>query len=119
MDLRTMECFLAVVEEGSIARAGRVFAERTRRLLGHVEETSEAVRSIGQGVSGTIAIAIGSSVAPGLVAGLLRASRWWRSCAPITLARRRRPPELRRPVPRRHRGRARSSRDQAASSRGS
>jgi hypothetical protein len=83
MDLRTMECFLAVVEEGSIARAGRVFAERTRRLLGHVEETSEAVRSIGQGVSGTIAIAIGSSVAPGLVAGLLRASRWWRSCAPI------------------------------------
>jgi DNA-binding transcriptional LysR family regulator len=114
MDLRTMECFLAVVQEGSITRAaqrlhmsqppltvrlksleselgvallsrhgrgveptaaGRVFAERTRRLLGDVEETTEAVRSIGHGVSGRIAIAIGASVAPGLVSGLLRTLR--------------------------------------------
>jgi DNA-binding transcriptional LysR family regulator len=110
MDLRTMEYYLAVVEEGSITRAaarlhmsqppltvrlksleaelgvellarhgrgveptaaGRVFAERARRLLVDVQGTVDAVRSIGQGVTGTLALAIGGSVAPGLLARLL------------------------------------------------
>jgi DNA-binding transcriptional LysR family regulator len=114
MDLRTMEYYLVVVEEGSITRAaarlhmsqppltvrlksleaelgvellsrhgrgieptaaGRVFAERARRLLVDVHATSDAVRSIGHGVSGTLALAIGGSVAPGLLARLLRELR--------------------------------------------
>ena len=106
-----MECFLAVVEEGSITRAadrlhmsqppltvrlktleaelgvellhrhgrgveptaaGRLFAERARRLLGELDTTAEAVRSVGQGVSGHLTIAVGSSVAPRLLATLIR-----------------------------------------------
>jgi DNA-binding transcriptional LysR family regulator len=111
MDLRTMECFLAVVEEGSITRAaerlhmsqppltvrlktleaelsvallhrhgrgveptaaGRLFAERARRLLAELDTTAEAVRSVGQGVSGHLTIAVGNSVAPSLLASLVR-----------------------------------------------
>jgi DNA-binding transcriptional LysR family regulator len=110
MDLRSMECYLAVVEEGSITRAaqrlhmsqppltvrmksleaelgvallfrhgrgveptaaGRVLADRARRLLADVQGTTDAVRSIGHGVSGTLAVEVGSSVAPGLLANLL------------------------------------------------
>jgi DNA-binding transcriptional LysR family regulator len=110
MDLRTMECFLAVVEEGAITRAaerlhmsqppltvrlktleaelgvellhrhgrgveptaaGRVFAERARRLLAELDSTAEAVRSVGHGISGHLTIAIGSSVAPSLLANLV------------------------------------------------
>jgi DNA-binding transcriptional LysR family regulator len=51
--------------------AGRVFAERARRLLLDVQGTTDAVRSIGHGVAGTLALAVGSSVAPGLLANLL------------------------------------------------
>jgi DNA-binding transcriptional LysR family regulator len=110
MDLRTMECFLAVVEEGSITRAadrlhmsqppltvrlktleaelgvellhrhgrgveptaaGRLFADRARRLLGELDTTAEAVRSVGHGISGHLTIAVGSSVAPSLLASLV------------------------------------------------
>jgi DNA-binding transcriptional LysR family regulator len=110
MDIRTMECFLAVVEAGSITRAadrlhmsqppltvrlktleaqlgvellhrhgrgveptaaGRMFAERARRLLVEVDSTAEAVRSVGYGVSGHLTIALGSSVAPNLLADLV------------------------------------------------
>lgn len=51
--------------------AGRVFADRARRLLVDVQRTTDAVRSIGEGVSGTLAVATGGSVAPGLLATLL------------------------------------------------
>jgi DNA-binding transcriptional LysR family regulator len=110
MDLRTMECFLAVVEEGAITRAaerlhmsqppltvrlktleaalgvallhrhgrgveptaaGRLFAERARRLLAEVDSTAKAVRSVGHGISGHLTIALGGSVAPSLVARLV------------------------------------------------
>src|ERR1017187_6549386 len=110
MDLRTMECFLAVIEEGAITRAaeclhmsqppltvrlktleaelgvellhrhgrgveptaaGRLFAERARRLLTEVDSTAEAVRSVGHGISGHLTIAVGGSVAPNLLANLV------------------------------------------------
>jgi DNA-binding transcriptional LysR family regulator len=51
--------------------AGRVFAERARRLLVDMQGTVDAVRSTGHGVTGTLAVAIGGSVAPGLLARLL------------------------------------------------
>jgi DNA-binding transcriptional LysR family regulator len=111
MDLRTLECFLAVAEEGSITRAaarlhmsqppltvrlqglekelgvpllvrhgrgveltaaGRVLVERGRRLLADVDGTAAAVRSVGHGISGRLSLAIGGSVAPRLLATLLR-----------------------------------------------
>jgi DNA-binding transcriptional LysR family regulator len=114
MDLKTMEYYLVVVEEGSITRAaerlhmsqppltvrlktleselgvellsrhgrgveptaaGRVFADRARRLLADVQGTTDAVRSIGQGISGTLAVVTGGSVAPSLLASLLGALR--------------------------------------------
>jgi DNA-binding transcriptional LysR family regulator len=114
MDLKTMEYYLAVVEEGSITRAaerlhmsqppltvrlktleaelgvellsrhgrgveptaaGRVFADRARRLLRDVQGTADAVRSIGQGVAGTLTVVPAGSVAPSLVASLLGALR--------------------------------------------
>lgn len=110
MDLRTIECFLAVIEEGSITRAagrlhmsqppltvrlktleaelgvellrrhgrgveptaaGRLFAERGRRLLAELGTTAEAVRSVGRGVSGRLTVAVGRSVAPSLLATLV------------------------------------------------
>jgi DNA-binding transcriptional LysR family regulator len=110
MDLRTMDCFLAVIEEGTITRAaarlhmsqppltvrlkaleaelgvellsrhgrgveptaaGRVFAERARRLLADASSTADAVRSVGHGIAGHLTIAVGSSVAPRLLAGLV------------------------------------------------
>jgi DNA-binding transcriptional LysR family regulator len=110
MDIRTMECFLAVVEAGAITRAaerlhmsqppltvrlktleaelgvellhrhgrgvepttaGRLFAERARRLLTEVDSTAEAVRSVGHGISGHLTIAVGGSVAPNLLANLV------------------------------------------------
>src|ERR1019366_4978770 len=114
MDLRTMECFVAVVEEGTITRAaarlhmsqppltvrlksleselgvellsrhgrgveptaaGRVFAERARRLLVDAQSTADAVRSVGHGVSGHLSLTVGSSVAPSLLATLVRVLR--------------------------------------------
>jgi DNA-binding transcriptional LysR family regulator len=110
MDIRTMECFVAVVEAGAITRAaerlhmsqppltvrlktleaelgvellhrhgrgveptaaGRLFAERARRLLTEVDSTAEAVRSVGHGISGHLTIAVGGSVAPNLLANLV------------------------------------------------
>ncbi len=55
--------------------AGRVFADRARRLLREVQDTAEAARLVGQGVAGTLAVAPGASVAPSLLAGLLGALR--------------------------------------------
>lgn len=55
--------------------AGRVFADRARRLLRDVQGTTDAVRSIGHGVAGTLAVALGGSVAPSLLASLLGALR--------------------------------------------
>lgn len=105
-----MECFVAVVEEGTITRAaarlhmsqppltvrlksleselgvellsrhgrgveptaaGRVFAERARRLLVDAQSTADAVRSVGHGVSGHLSLTVGSSVAPSLLATLV------------------------------------------------
>lgn len=105
-----MECFVAVIEEGTITRAaarlhmsqppltvrlkaleaelgvellvrygrgveptaaGRMFAERARRLLADASGTAEAVRSVGHGVSGHLTIVVGSFVAPSLLAGLV------------------------------------------------
>jgi DNA-binding transcriptional LysR family regulator len=110
MDLKTLEYYLVVVEEGSITRAavrlhmsqppltvrlkaleaelgvellsrhgrgveptaaGRVFADRTRRLLRDAQGTADAARSIGHGVAGTLTLATGGSVAPSLLASLL------------------------------------------------
>ncbi len=51
--------------------AGRVFADRARRLLIDVQGTTDAVRSVGHGVSGTLAVVTGGSVAPSLLASLL------------------------------------------------
>lgn len=109
-----MECFVAVVEEGTITRAaarlhmsqppltvrlksleselgvellsrhgrgveptaaGRVFAERARRLLVDAQSTADAVRSVGHGVSGHLSLTVGSSVAPSLLATLVRVLR--------------------------------------------
>jgi len=114
MDLKTMEYYVAVVEEGSITRAaerlhmsqppltvrlkaleaelgvallarhgrgveptpaGRVFADRARRLLRDVQRTAEAARLVGQGVAGTLTVAPGGSVSPSLLASLLGALR--------------------------------------------
>jgi DNA-binding transcriptional LysR family regulator len=114
MDLKTMEYYVAVVEERSVTRAaerlhmsqppltvrlkalekelgvallarhgrgveptaaGRVFADRARRLLREVQDSAEAARLVGQGVAGTLAVAPGASVAPSLLAGLLGALR--------------------------------------------
>ncbi len=105
-----MECFLAVVEEGTITgaasrlhmsqppltvrlkalegelgvelltrhgrgadptAAGRVFAERARRLLADAQSVADGVRSVGHGVSGHLAVAVGGSVAPSLLAALV------------------------------------------------
>lgn len=51
--------------------AGRVFAERARRLLAEVHSTAEAVQSVGHGIRGHLTIAVGSSVAPSLLANLV------------------------------------------------
>jgi DNA-binding transcriptional LysR family regulator len=114
MDLRTLECFLVIAEEGSITRAatrlhmsqppltvrlkalerelgvqllvrhgrgvdltvaGRVLVERARRLLSDAEDTGATVRSVGQGMSGRLSIALSCSVAPSVLADLLQRMR--------------------------------------------
>ena len=114
MDLRTLECFLVVAEEGSITRAatrlhmsqppltvrlkglerelgvpllvrhgrgvelttaGKLLVERARRLLTDVEDTAATVRSVGEGMRGRLSIALGTSVAPCVLAGLLQRMR--------------------------------------------
>lgn len=51
--------------------AGRLFAERARRLLAEVTSATAAVRSVGQGISGVLSLSAGASIAPDLLATLL------------------------------------------------
>jgi DNA-binding transcriptional LysR family regulator len=106
MDLRALECFLAVAEEGSVSRAaaalhmtqpplsvrlqtlerelgvpllvrhgrgvdltaaGRVLADRARRLFAELNTTTEMVRTVGLGTRGHLTIAIGHTVSPRLL----------------------------------------------------
>lgn len=106
MDLRALECFLAVAEEGSISRAaaalhmtqppltvrlqalerelgvallirhgrgvdptaaGRLLAERSRRLFAELTATTEMVRAVGSGTRGTLNVAVGHTVSPRLL----------------------------------------------------
>lgn len=110
MDLRSLECFVAVAEEGSVSRAavrlhmsqpplsvrlqtlerelgvtllvrhgrgvdltapGRLLLERGRRLLAELQATAVAVRAVGEGTQGRLAIACGLTVPPALVGTLL------------------------------------------------
>src|SRR5690242_7509689 len=103
MDLRALECFLAVAEEGSVSRAaavlhmtqpplsvrlqalerelgvpllvrhgrgvdltaaGRVLAERARRVFSELTTTTELVRTVGLGTRGRLTIAVGHTVSP-------------------------------------------------------
>jgi DNA-binding transcriptional LysR family regulator len=54
-----------------LTAAGRVLVERARRLLVDVDGTADAVRSVGRGVRGRLSLAVGSTVAPSLLAELL------------------------------------------------
>lgn len=106
MDLRGLECFLAVADEGSISRAaaalhmtqppltvrlqalerelgvgllirhgrgvdltaaGRLLAERSRRLLAELAATMDMVRAVGTGTRGTLHVAVGHTVSPRLL----------------------------------------------------
>ncbi|GAY07268.1 LysR family transcriptional regulator [Pseudonocardia sp. N23] len=110
MDLRALECFLAVADEGSISRAatslhmtqppltvrlqnlerelgvallvrhgrgvdltaaGRLLAERTRRLLGELALTTDMVRAVGSGTHGSLGVAAGRTVSPQLLPRLV------------------------------------------------
>jgi DNA-binding transcriptional LysR family regulator len=55
-----------------LTTAGRVLVERARRVLVDVDGATEAVRAVGQGVTGRLALAITRTVAPTLLADLLR-----------------------------------------------
>lgn len=106
MDLRALECFLVVAEQGSISRAatalhmtqppltvrlqtlerelgvallvrhgrgvdltaaGRLLADRTRRLFAEIATTTEMVRAVGLGTRGTLTVAVGHTVSPRLL----------------------------------------------------
>jgi DNA-binding transcriptional LysR family regulator len=56
-----------------LTTAGRVLVERARRVLVDVDGATEAVRAVGQGVTGRLALAVARTVAPTLLADLLRA----------------------------------------------
>ncbi|MFD3503592.1 LysR family transcriptional regulator [Streptomyces sp. NPDC058676] len=110
MDLRALECFLAVADEGSVSRAaaslhmtqppltvrlqalerelgvalvvrhgrgvdltaaGRVLAERARRMFAELNTTTEMVRTVGLGTRGRLGIAVGRTVSPRLLSHLL------------------------------------------------
>ena len=58
-----------------LTAAGRVLAERARRLLSDADSTAEAVRSVGQGMRGHLSVTVGATVAPSLLAGLLASMR--------------------------------------------
>ena len=58
-----------------LTAAGRVLAERARRLLADADSTAEAVRSVGQGMRGHLSVTVGATVAPSLLAGLLAQMR--------------------------------------------
>lgn len=111
MDLRSLECFVAVAEEGSVSRAavrlhmsqpplsvrlqslerelgvellvrhgrgvdltapGRLLLERARRLLADLDTTGSAVRAVGEGRRGRLALAVGRTVSPALLGRVLR-----------------------------------------------
>jgi DNA-binding transcriptional LysR family regulator len=113
MNLRGLECFLRVAEEGSISRAatqlhmtqppltvrmqelerelgvpllarqgrgvvltaaGRLLADRTRRLFTELATTTEMVRAVGLGTRGRLTIAVGRTVAPRLLPHLTDAA---------------------------------------------
>ncbi|BBG03334.1 MULTISPECIES: LysR family transcriptional regulator [Pseudonocardia] len=106
MDVRALECFLAVATEGSISRAaaalhmtqpplsvrlqslerelgvtlltrhgrgveltaaGRLLAERGRRILADLATTADQVRAVGLGTKGSLTLAIGHTVSPRLL----------------------------------------------------
>ena len=106
MDLRGLESFLAVADQGSISRAatslhmtqppltvrlqslerelgvallvrhgrgvdltaaGRLLAERTRRLFTEIDTTTEMVRAVGLGTRGRLSVAVGHTVSPRLL----------------------------------------------------
>jgi DNA-binding transcriptional LysR family regulator len=112
MDLRDLECFVTVADEGSISRAaarlhmtqppltvrlkalerelevallvrhgrgvnltaaGRLLAERTRKILTELRTTSELVRAVGLGTRGRLTVAVGRTVSPRLLPHLTRA----------------------------------------------
>ncbi|MFF4214472.1 LysR family transcriptional regulator [Streptomyces sp. NPDC001796] len=109
MDLRGLECFLAVADHGSVSRAaahlhmtqppltvrlqslerelgvellvrhskgveltaaGRLLAERARRLFAELAQTREMVRAVGLGTRGRLSVAVGHTVSPRLLARL-------------------------------------------------
>jgi DNA-binding transcriptional LysR family regulator len=55
-----------------LTAAGRVLVERARRVLVDVEGATEAVRAVGHGVTGRLTLAVARTVAPGLLATVLR-----------------------------------------------
>jgi DNA-binding transcriptional LysR family regulator len=112
MDLRDLECFVTVADEGSISRAaarlhmtqppltvrlkalerelgvellirhgrgveltaaGRLLADRTRKLLTELHTTSDMVRAVGLGTRGRLTVAVGRTVSPRLLPNLTRA----------------------------------------------
>jgi DNA-binding transcriptional LysR family regulator len=112
MDLRDLECFVTVADEGSISRAatrlhmtqppltvrlkalerelgvellvrhgrgveltaaGRLLAERTRKMLTELRATSDMVRAVGLGTRGRLTVAVGRTVSPRLLPDLTRA----------------------------------------------
>lgn len=112
MDLRDLECFVTVADEGSISRAaarlhmtqppltvrlkalerelgvellvrhgrgvdltaaGRLLAERSRKLFTELRTTGELVRAVGLGTRGVLTVAVGRTVSPRLLPTLTRA----------------------------------------------
>ncbi len=112
MDLRDLECFVTVADEGSISRAatrlhmtqppltvrlkalerelgvdllvrhgrgvdltaaGRLLAERTKKLFTELRTTGELVRAVGLGTRGVLTVAVGRTVSPRLLPTLTRA----------------------------------------------
>lgn len=106
MDVRALECFLAVAREGSVSRAavalrmtqpplsvrlqslerelgvlllvrhgrgveltaaGRLLADRGRRILSELAITVDEVRAVGEGTRGALTVAVGHTVSPRLL----------------------------------------------------
>jgi DNA-binding transcriptional LysR family regulator len=56
-----------------LTTAGRLLAERTRKILTELRTTSELVRAVGQGTRGRLTVAVGRTVSPRLLPHLTRA----------------------------------------------
>lgn len=75
--LQTLERELGVallVRHGrgvELTAAGRVLAERARRLLAELSTTTEMVRTVGQGTRGRLSLAVGHTVTPRLLPHLV------------------------------------------------